>query len=65
MRLTGMKDYPARKTVAAAGRFSGAFYEKAAQLVLECDLKMKTSVDEPERLLEILILQLAQEAKND
>ena len=65
MRLTGMKDYPARKTVAAASRFSSRFYAKAAELVLESDLKMKTSIDEPERILEILILQLAQEARND
>ena len=65
MKLTGMKDYPARKTVSAASRFSARFYQRAAELVLECDLKMKTSVDEPERLLEVLILQLAQEAKND
>ena len=35
---------------------------KAAELVLETDYKMKTSFDEPERLLELLILQLAQEA---
>ena len=65
MKLTGMKDYPARKTISAASRFSARFYAKAAELVLESDLKMKTSVDEPERILEILILQLAQEAKND
>ena len=65
IKLTGMKDYPARKTVAAANRFSAAFYRKASELILECDVKMKTSVDTPERILEVLILQLAQEAKND
>ncbi len=65
MRLTGLKDYPARKTISAAGRFSAAFYEKAAELILESDLKMKTSFDEPERILEVLILQLSQEARND
>lgn len=65
MKLTGMKDYPARKTISAASRFSARFYEKAAELVLESDLKMKTSFDEPERILEVLILQLSQEAKND
>ena len=65
MRLTGMKDYPARKTVSAAGRFSASFYAKAAELTLESDMKMKTSFDVPERILEVLILQLAQEAKND
>lgn len=65
IKLTGMKDYPARKTVAAANRFSAAFYRKAAELILESDVKVKTSVDTPERILEVLILQLAQEAKND
>lgn len=65
MKLTGMKDYPARKAISAASRFSARFYAKAAELVLESDLKLKTSADEPERILEILILQLAQEAKHD
>ena len=65
IKLTGMKDYPARKTVAAANHFSAGFYGKAAELILECDVKMKTSVDTAERILEMLILQLAQEAKND
>ncbi len=64
MRLTGMKDYPARKTVSSAGRFSASFYARAAELIMETDRGIKTSQDEPERLLELLILQLAQEAKN-
>ena len=38
---------------------------KAAELVLETDYRMKTSFDDPERLLEMLILQLAQEARRD
>lgn len=62
MKLYGMKEYPARKTMDAARRFRPEFCAKAAQLVLETDYKMKTSFDEPERLLELLILQLAQEA---
>ena len=64
MKLTGMKDYPARKTMSAAGKFTAEFYTNAAQLVLETDRKIKTSVDEPERLLELLILQLAREARH-
>ncbi len=64
MRLTGMKDYPARKTMSAAKAFSAKFCRKAAELVMETDYKMKTSFDEQERLLELLILQLAQEARN-
>ena len=62
MKLYSMSDYPARKTMEAAHRFRPEFLAKAAQLVLETDAKIKTSVDDPERLLELLILQLAQEA---
>ncbi len=64
MRLTGMKDYPARKTVAAAGRFSAPFYARATELIMQTDRNIKTSQDDPERLLELLIIQLAQEARN-
>ena len=64
-KLTGLGDYPARKTVSAAGRFSSRFYEIAASLVMECDKNMKTSFDDPDRLLEVLLLRLSQEAKND
>ena len=62
-RLYGMGDYPARKTMDAARRFRPEFCAKAAELVLETDYKMKTSFDDPDRLLELLILQLAQEAR--
>ena len=61
-KLCGIPDYPARKTMEAARRFRPEFCAKAAELVLETDYKMKTSFDEPERLLELLILQFAQEA---
>lgn len=64
MKLTGMKDYPARKTMSAAHKFSSRFCRRASELILETDYKMKTSFDEQERLLELLILQLAQEAQN-
>ena len=64
MKLCAMGDYPARKTMSAAGRFSARFCAKAAELVLETDYKMKTSFDDQDRLLELLILQLAQEARN-
>ena len=63
MKLCGLSDYPARKTMDAARRFSAAFCAKTAELVIETDYRMKTSYDEPERLLELLILQLAQEAR--
>ena len=64
MRLTGLKDYPARKTMAAAKNFSAKFCRKAAELILETDYKMKTSFDDQDRLLELLVLQLSQEARN-
>ena len=64
MRLCGMSDYAARKNMSAAARFRSEFYRKAALLVLETDRKMKTSFDDPERLLEQLVLQLAQEARH-
>ncbi len=64
MRLYGMPEYAAKKTMAAAGRFSERFCASAARLVLETDYRMKTSFDDPQRLLEMLILQLAQEAPN-
>ena len=63
-KLCGIPEYPARKTMDAARRFRPEFCAKAAELVLETDYKMKTSFDEPERLLELLVLQLAQEARN-
>ena len=59
-----MKEYPARKLMTAAGKCSSRFCGVAAELVLETDHAMKTSYDEPQRLLEILVLRLAQEAKN-
>ena len=63
MRMYHIGDYPARKTMDAARRFRPEFCRKAAQLVLETDYKMKTSFDDADRLLEMLILELAQEAR--
>lgn len=64
MSLCGMGDYPARKTMEAAAKFSARFCRISAELILETDNALKTSYDEPERLLELLILRLAQEAKH-
>lgn len=63
-KLCGIPDYPARKTMEAARRFSPEFCRKASRLVLETDYRIKTSFDDGNRLLEMLILQLAQEARN-
>ena len=62
MKLYAMTDYAARKTMESARRFSPAFCKRASELILETDRKIKTSFDMPQRLLEMLILQLAQEA---
>ena len=64
MKLCGISDYAARRTMSAARQFSPAFFMTAMELVMETDRKMKTSYDDPHRLLEMLILQLAQEANN-
>ena len=57
-------DFAARRVMESARQLKPEFCRKAAQLVVETDYKMKTSFDDNERLLELLILQLAQEAKN-
>ena len=64
MRLCSIGDYPARKAMSAAGKFSSRFFAKAAELILETDRQMKTSFDDQSRLLELLILRLSQEARN-
>ena len=63
-KLYGIPDFAARKAMNAARRFRPEFCRKAAELVLETDYRMKTSFDDPQRLLEVLILQLIQEARN-
>ena len=64
MRLCGVASYPARLALGACRKFSKEFYRKAAELVLETDYAMKTSYDEKERLLELLVLRLSQEARH-
>lgn len=64
MRLYGIGDYAARKTMSAAAKFPASFYKKTAELFLETDHQMKSSYDTQERLLEVLILRIAQEARN-
>ena len=61
-KLCGIPDFAARKTMEAARRFKPEFCARTAALILETDYKMKTSFDDNERLLELLILQLSQEA---
>ena len=40
MKMTGLSNYPAQKTMDLARRFERAFCEKAAELILETDRKM-------------------------
>ena len=64
MKLCGINSsYAAQKSMDMARRFRPEFCRKAAELVLETDYKMKTSFDDQDRLLELLILELAQEAR--
>ena len=63
-RLYGISDYPAKKSMEAARRVKPELCRVAAELVVETDIKMKTSFDDPQRLLELMLLRLAQEARN-
>ena len=63
-KLCGLADYPARKAMDAARRFSAAYCAFALEQIMETDYLMKTSFDDQQRLLELLILQLAKEARH-
>ena len=64
MKLCGMGSYPAQKTMEFARRMPEEFCKKALQACMQTDYQMKTSYDTPQRLLELLLLQLAQEARH-
>lgn len=57
--------YAAKITFKQAQRLSDRFCEKAVLLCCEYDEKMKTSYDEPERLLQMLLLELTEAARED
>ena len=63
-QLYHISEYAAKRSVAASRRFSAAFCGKTAELIMETDHNIKTSYDDPERLLEMLLLQISQEARN-
>lgn len=65
MKLYSIGSYPAQKAFGFARRVPSSFFDIALPLCAETDYQMKTSYDEPQRLLELLILRLAQEAVND
>ena len=58
-------DIAANKCFAQARRLSDRFCAQAVLLCCEADRQMKTSYDDPARILELLILQLAEEARHD
>lgn len=62
--VCGISGYAAQKAMDASRRFSAGFCANAARLILETDLRMKTSYDDPQRLLEQLLFRLAQEASH-
>ena len=64
MKLCGIGGYPAQKTMDSSRRLSERFCARAVELCLEADEKLKTSFDEPERVLELLVLELAGESRN-
>ena len=64
MELTGLKSYPAGLTMSAARRVTDRFCQTAIEQVLQTDVAMKTSASDPEQLLELLIVRLAQEAQH-
>ena len=64
MRMYGLSSYPAQKAFDFARRVPERFFDAALSLCAETDWQMKTSFDTPEALLELLVLRLAQEAKN-
>ena len=65
MQLLGVKDYPARKAMEFASRLSDGFCDAAVELCLTANEQMNLSYDEPERILELLLMQLAQAASHD
>ena len=64
MHLYRMGDWSARKTMQSASRFSPRVLQAVAELIVETDRKMKTSTDDPKRLLEVLLLEISREARN-
>lgn len=65
MSLYGMSDYAAKKLMNSASRLSDRFCRLANTLVMETDYQLKSSYGDGERLIEALVLRLAQEARND
>lgn len=63
MEVYPMSDFIARKTMSSAARFSAGFCKKASEMILLTDYRIKTSFDDPQRLMELLVTRLSQEAR--
>lgn len=63
MKLCGIGEYAARLTMDAARRLPARFCGNAVLLCLETDRRLKSSYDDPQRLMELLLIQLAGEAR--
>ena len=63
MELTGMKSYAAGVTMTAARGMTDAFCERAVELCLETDYQMKSGGGDAQRLLELLLARLYEEAR--
>lgn len=61
--LGSNSDFFCRKVMSQAGRLSDEMCLRAVELCYETDCKLKRSFEDGPRLLELLLLQLAQEAK--
>ena len=61
-RLCGIGDYQARLTMQAARKFSDSWCSMAVVAACETDYALKSSLDDGERLLELLLMRLALEA---
>ena len=64
MKLCGVGAYPARLAMDSARSLSERFCARAVELCLEADEKLKTSFDDENRVLELLVLELAGESRN-
>lgn len=63
--LCGIAPFAASKTMTQARRVSERFCRRAVEHCCRTDYQLKTSYDDPERLTELLILTLAEEASHD
>lgn len=59
--LYNLQPYHARRAMESAARLSMRWCSRAVELCAETDAKLKTSYDDPQRLLELLLLELLTE----